>query len=100
MPFETVNTRKLASKYGIDLETIDAKHALINKIKTARLKQGLSQNDLALRINKSQSFIAKVESGIGTKNFSFDLLLLILKSLGYEFKIMTRKSTSDSKLAA
>lgn len=100
MPFETVNTKKLAAKYGIDLATISAKHKLIDKIKKARIEQGLSQNDLAQRINKSQSFIAKIESGIGTKNFSFDLLLLILKSLGYEYKITMKKLGSEDKLAA
>ena len=100
MPFEKVDTKSLAKKYGIDINTIRAKHELIEKIIAARKKSSLSQKELAALIGKSQSFIAKIENGIGTKNFSFDLLLKILNVLGYQFKISIKKSSEDSKLAA
>ena len=75
MPFHTINTKKLAAKYQIDISVIEAKHKLIEDIKLARIRQGLSQFQLGQKMGKSQSFVAKIESGIGTRNFSFDLLL-------------------------
>lgn len=100
MPWKTIDHNKLAKKHGIDLETIKVKHALIEEIKRGRLKAKLSQNDLAKLIGKTQSFIAKIESGLGTKNFSFDLLLEILKALGYKYKITTKQANKNEKLVA
>lgn len=100
MAWETLDTEVFARRIGVDVSTINAKHELIDKIKKARIKQGFTQADLGKVIGKSQSFIAKVESGIGTRNFSFDVLLGILKKLGYEYKITTKKVSDPETVAA
>jgi len=100
MPWNTIDTEKFARKLGVDVDTINAKHELIDKIKKARTKHGLTQGDLSALIGKSQSYIAKIESGIATRNFSFDVLLGILKKLGFDFKITTKKVSDPDSLAA
>lgn len=37
--------------------------ALMNALKQARLNAGLTQTDLAIRLNRPQSFVAKYENG-------------------------------------
>ena len=98
MPWKTIDTREFAKRLGIDMDTIDAKHELMLKIRDIRKKQGLTQKDLGDLIGKSQSYVAKVESGVGNRNFSFDVLFGILKKLGYRYKITTHK-ISGSKAA-
>ncbi len=100
MPSKTIDHHKLAKKHGIDLNTIKTKQELIQKIIKAREKQNLTQADLAKILGKTQSYIAKIESGLGTRNFSLDVLLDVLKKLGYEYKISTRKTGEDEKLVA
>lgn len=36
---------------------------VINKLKTARIAAGLSQEEVAKKLDKSQSYISKVEAG-------------------------------------
>lgn len=100
MPWKVIKTEQLAKELGVDIETIKAKHELIRKIKKIRQDNNLTQEDLAKLINKTQSYVAKVESGLGTSNFSFDVLLGILKTLGYDYKITTKKVSSPGVLAA
>lgn len=40
----------------------------------------------------TQSRIAQVESGVGTSKVTFDVLLGILGVLGYDFKILPKKT--------
>ena len=91
MAFKTVNTKKLAKKLGVDLAEIEVKHSLISKIISIRKRKKLTQEDLANMIGKSQSWIAKIESGIGTKKVNFETLFQILSALGYEYKISTKR---------
>ena len=100
MPWENFELEKLALKMGIDSSEVKAKHELIKKIKSARQKHKMTQKELAERLNKTQSWIAKVESGIGTKNVSFEALLKILTVLGYDYRITTRKIRNPESLAA
>ena len=100
MPWETVDLKKLAERLGIDHAEVLAKHELIRKIKSIRQKNNLTQEDLAKKFGKSQSWIAKVESGIGTKNISFEVLFRILSVLGYNYKITTKRVSRPEKLAA
>jgi transcriptional regulator with XRE-family HTH domain len=51
-------------------------------------------------VGKSQSYIAKVERGIGTKNVSFDMLFSLLAALGYKCKITTNKVSEPETIAA
>ena len=41
----------------------DLKHKIANSIKTMRLLKGYSQEYLAMKVNKSQNWIQKVENG-------------------------------------
>ena len=100
MPWETISLEQLAAKMGVDFETIKAKHELIEKIIGTRKKYSLTQEDLANMIGKSQSYIAKIESGIKTKNVSFETLFKILSALGYNYKITTKKVSEPESLAA
>ena len=99
MPYQTIDLKAVAMRYGVDIEQIRIKQTLIDKIIESRIKKGLTQTDVAKKINKSQSYIAKIESGLNTKNFSFELLLGILKQLGYSYKI-SLKDNSKSREAA
>lgn len=92
MPWKEIPTEKLAEQLGVNYAEIKAKQELVRKIKAAREKAKLTQEELANMVGKSQSWIAKVESGVGTKNVSFDVLFQLLSALGYDFKITTRKA--------
>ena len=100
MPWETLELESLAEKLGLDYAEVKAKHELISKIKAVRNKHGITQVELAERLGKTQSWIAKVENGIGTKNVSFEVLFRILSILGYDYKITTRKVSDPESAAA
>ena len=92
MPWQEVNLKELALKYRTNIHEIREKQKLMMFIKNLRKKQGLSQTDLAQKIGVSQGRIAQIESGIGTKNITFDVLLNIITMLGYEYKVVTLKA--------
>ncbi len=100
MPWEELDLEKLAEKLGIDYSEVKAKQDLIKKIKSARKKHCITQENLAKSLGKTQSWIAKVESGIGTKNVSFEVLFKILSVMGYDYKITTKKISDPESLAA
>ena len=100
MPWKTISAEEVAEKFGLDFEEVKEKHKLIEKIKKSREKQGLSQQELAELVGKSQGYIGRIERGVGTKNISFDVLLRILKTLGYDYKITTKKVSDAESLAA
>lgn len=91
MPWKTINFDQLAKSLGLSAVEIREKHRLIDKIVRVRKAQGLSQVDLAKRVGVSQARIAQVESGIGTNKVTFDTLLRILGTLGFDYKIIPRK---------
>ena len=100
MPWEEISLEEIAEKLNVDYGEVRAKHDLILKIKKARKKHNLTQSDLAKLIGKSQSWVAKVESGIGTKPVTFETLFKILSVLGYEYKISTKKVSDPESLIA
>ncbi len=100
MPWKKIETKELAKRLNVDYETIEVKQDLIDKIKKTRKKYDLTQQDLAKALGKSQSWLAKVESGIGTRNVSFELLFKILGVLGYHCKVTTKKVSEPEDLAA
>ena len=55
-------------------------HYVIDKIKSIRAKKGISQMELSLRSNLSQSFIANIEKG--KKQPSVITLIKIAEALG------------------
>ena len=100
MPWEEKTLEELAENLGIDFQEVQQKHKLISKIKKARKDLSLSQAELAEMVGVSQSRIARIEGGVGTKNMSFDLLFRILATLGFECRISVRKSPEEQAEAA
>ena len=91
MPWKESNFEKLAKTLGINPAEVREKQKLIQLIIDARKEKGLSQMALAKKIGVSQGRIAQIESGIGTAQITFDVLLNVLSSLGFDFKIKTTK---------
>ena len=82
-----MSVEDLAEKLGIDITEVREKQRLIRKIATARKEKRLSQAALAKKVGVSQGRIAQIESGIGTAQISFDVLLKVLSALGIDYKI-------------
>jgi transcriptional regulator with XRE-family HTH domain len=91
MPWKEVSSEKLAKALGINESEVREKQHLIAMIAEVRKKKGLSQAALAKKVGVSQGRIAQIESGVGTRNISFDVLFGILLQLGYDFRITYRK---------
>jgi transcriptional regulator with XRE-family HTH domain len=91
MAWKETNFEEIAKNLGVSPSEIREKQKLIQLIVETRKKKGLSQVTLAKKLGVSQSRIAQIESGIGTSQISFDVLLNILGELGYEFKIISKK---------
>ena len=92
MPWKEVSMESLAKSLGVNLAEVREKQRLIDLIIKVRKARRLSQSALAKRIGVTQSRIAQIESGIGTSNVSFDVLLNILVELGYEFRVVAKKA--------
>ena len=58
----------------------------------------LSMDQLADVVGVTQSRVARIEGGVGTKNMSFDLLFRVLLALGYEYKISMRKVSDTERI--
>lgn len=91
MAWKETNFEKLAKSLGVNPAEVREKQKLIGLIVDARKEKGLSQVALAKKMGLSQGRIAQIESGIGTAQVTFDVLLNVLRSLGYEFKIVPRR---------
>ncbi|MBI2336840.1 MAG: helix-turn-helix transcriptional regulator [Deltaproteobacteria bacterium] len=87
-----MNIEEIADSFGINIEEVRAKQNLIQLIIKERKNKGLSQKSLAKKLGVTQGRIAQIESGIGTAQITFDVLLHILSELGYTFKIITKKA--------
>jgi ribosome-binding protein aMBF1 (putative translation factor) len=71
-----------------EVALIDVKLALGRAVKARRVRQRMSQADVAARIRSSQSRVAKMESGDAT--VSIDLLVRTLLALGATRKELAR----------
>lgn len=71
---------------------IELKLSLSRALKVRRLRDGLSQADVAARIRSSQSRVAKMEAGDPT--VSIDLLVRTLLALGASRKDLARSVAS------
>lgn len=91
MPWKEVSPEDLAKTLGINESEVREKQRLIGMIGDVRREKGLSQAALAKQAGVSQGRIAQIESGVGTRNVSFDILFGILSRLGYDFRISYRK---------
>ncbi|MBI4042016.1 MAG: helix-turn-helix transcriptional regulator [Deltaproteobacteria bacterium] len=91
MPWKEMSIEALAKMLKINPVEVREKQKLIRRIVDERNKCELSQEELAKKVGVSQSRIAQIESGIGTAKMSFDVLLNILRILGYEYHIVSKK---------
>ena len=94
MAWKEANAEELAASLGIDASEAREKQKLIQLIVKIRKASKVSQASLAKKVGVSQGRIAQIESGIGTSRVSFDVLLNVLRALGYEFKIVAKKSVA------
>ena len=92
MAWKEMSVEEIAESLGVNVSEVREKQHLIQMIVTARKTQKLSQAVLAKKVGVTQGRIAQIESGIGTTNITFDLLLSLLSSLGFEFRIVTKKA--------
>lgn len=92
MPWETVDLKKLAKDWGVNQAEVEEKHKLIKTLIKKRKDANISQAELAKRAGVSQGRIAQIESRIGTKKVTFDVLFKLLGILGYEAKIVLKKT--------
>lgn len=91
MPWKEMSANQLAKSLGINPVEVREKQKLMQLIVDARKEKGLSQAALAKKLGVSQGRIAQIESGVGTAKVTFDVLLNVLLTLGYEIKIVPRK---------
>ena len=77
---------------------IEMKLALARSIRTRRLRQELTQSELAKLLNSSQSRVAKMEAA--DTSVSLDLLIRVLLVLGASRREVARIIALDTKHAA
>jgi transcriptional regulator with XRE-family HTH domain len=94
MAWKEVNAEELAASLGINGSEAREKQKLMQLIVKIRKEGRVSQATLAKKVGVSQGRIAQIESGIGTSKVSFDVLLNLLRALGYDFKIVAKKSAA------
>lgn len=77
---------------------IELKLELAKRLKAARIRCRLTQKELAMRIDSSQSRVAKME--VGDRSVSLDLLIKSLLALGVTNKDIGKAITHSSSGAA
>jgi len=92
MAWKELSLTELADSLGVSVAEVREKQRLIEQIIKIRRVRRLSQAALAKKLGVSQSRIAQIESGVGTATITFDVLLGILVTLGYEFKVVTKEA--------
>ncbi len=71
-------------------EATEPEHNLARQIIEARLKQNLSQRDLAKRVDTSQAIVSRIESG--SANTSISLMKRFAKALNTDLTIHISKT--------
>jgi len=92
MAWKEMTVEELARSLGANITEVREKQKLISMIIKIRKAKRLSQAALAKRLKISQARVAQIESGIGTAQVTFDILLNILVALGYEYKVVTTRA--------
>lgn len=77
----------------LDREIIRQKNRIIDFLKAARLKKGISQMELAKRLGTKQPAIARMESGF-VGEVSFDFLVRVALALGVPFEVLPNKKAA------
>jgi len=92
MAWKEANADELAASLGISVSEAREKQKLMQLLVKIRQGSKISQAALAKKVGVSQGRIAQIESGIGTSKVSFDVLLNLLRALGYDFKVVAKKA--------
>jgi DNA-binding XRE family transcriptional regulator len=74
---------------------VELKLALADKLRKRRLKRGLTQTQLAKRLESSQSRVAKMEAG--DRSVSLDLLVRSLLTVGVTRRELAKVIASSSR---
>ncbi len=91
MAWKEMTVEELAKSLGVDVYEVREKHRLIELIKKARKEKKMSQAQLAKKMGVTQGRIAQIESRVGTAKVALEVLLSVLRELGYEYKIIAKK---------
>jgi transcriptional regulator with XRE-family HTH domain len=91
MAWKEMNADELAASLGVNASEVREKQKLIQLIIKIRKDGKISQAVLAKKVGVSQGRVAQIESGVGTAKVTFDVLLNLLRTLGYDFKIVAKK---------
>ncbi|MEM7494552.1 MAG: helix-turn-helix transcriptional regulator [Myxococcota bacterium] len=89
MPWKKMTPRQVARELNVDYKHVQEKQKLMMLIAHARKRKRLSQAALAQCLGMTQDRIAQIESGMGTRRVTFDVLLRILAALGYDYEVLT-----------
>lgn len=89
------STRDFLGLSDEEARLVELKLSLIDAVKEARKKRGLSQIDLAQRIGSSQSRVAKIEAG--DPSVSFDLIIRALFAVGAGARELRRAISAPAK---
>ena len=71
---------KQSPEFVAEYDALDAQYAFARQVIAARIKEGMTQAELAKRIGTSQANISKLEHG--TLNPSFDMARRVADGLG------------------
>lgn len=91
MAWKGTSFEKLAKSLGVSAAEIREKQKLIELITEARKDQAISQAALGKKVGVTQGRIAQIESGVGTAKVTFDVLLNVLRELGFDYKIIAKR---------
>ena len=92
MAWKEMTVEELAKSLDVNVAEVREKQKLIQLIVKIRKDEKISQAALAKKVGVTQSRIAQIESGVGTAKITFDVLLNILITLGYDFRILPKKA--------
>jgi DNA-binding XRE family transcriptional regulator len=92
MPWKEMTIDQLAKSLGANIAEVREKQRLIGMIVKIRKAKRMSQAVLAKKLGVSQARVAQIENGVGTSKVSFDVIFSILTTLGYDYRVVTRKA--------
>lgn len=87
---------KFGSRIGLselDKEVVSQKNRMIDFLRAARAKLGLSQDELAKKLGTKQPAIARMESGY-VGEVSFDFLIRVALALGVPVELSPLKKAA------
>ena len=98
MPWQTIDLETWAEELGVNIEELRQKDRLIAQIVETRKALKLTQNQLADLVGVSQPRIAQIENRVKINTITFDVLLNILRVLGFEINITACRTASPAAI--